>query len=173
MIIIYRSYTIIYETLINIIGVVLLFMPNKLTKTNMNIIIKGTNLELHNDLKEYVNSKIGGLKKFVENEHLAPGSIVARVELARTTRHHQQGDVYKAEVNLQLPKKMFRSVVESDDIYKSIDDGKDELRTMIVGYKDERNTKIRAGARIIKRLKQLSPLAWVKNEFGRFKRRKK
>ena len=34
----------------------------------MNIIIKGTNLELHNDLKEYVHEKIGGLKKFIENE---------------------------------------------------------------------------------------------------------
>lgn len=164
---------IICKTLINIIGVVSLSMRNKLTKTNMNIIIKGTNLELHNDLKEYVNSKIGGLKKFVENERLDQGNIVARVELARTTRHHQQGDVYKAEVNLQLPKKMFRCVVESDDIYKAIDDVKDELRTAIVGYKDERNTRIRAGGRIIKRLKQLSPLAWVKNEFGRFKRRKK
>lgn len=140
----------------------------------MNIIIKSTNLELHEDLKAYVNEKIGGLRKFVENGgYVDPSSVTARVELARTTRHHQQGEVYKAEVNLDLPKKMFRSVVESDDIYKSIDDVKDELRDAINSYKDERNTKIRAGARIIKRLKRLSPLAWMKGEFNKFKFRRK
>ena len=97
----------------------------------MNIIIKGTNLELHNDLKEYVHEKIGGLKKFIENEDMDSNSIKARVELARTTKHHQHGEVYRAEVNLQFPGKMLRNVVESEDIYKSIDDVKDELREMI------------------------------------------
>ena len=139
----------------------------------MNIIIKGTNLELHNDLKEYVNEKIGGLKKFIENDNVDPSSIVARVELAKTTQHHQQGDIYRAEVNLQLPGKMFRSVEESDDIYKSIDSVKDELREMINNYKNERTTKIRRGARMIKRLKGISPLAWAKGEFRKFKVRKK
>jgi len=138
----------------------------------MHIIIKGTNLELHDDLKDYVNEKIGGLKKFIENENLDIESITARVELARTTRHHQQGDVYKAEVNLQLPKRMFRSVVESDDIYKAIDDVKDELKDAINNYKDERITAARRGVRIIKRLKRISPLAWLRNEFRRFGRRK-
>jgi len=138
----------------------------------MNIIIKGTNLELHNDLKEYVNEKIGGLKKFVENENTDPSSIIARVELAKTTQHHQQGDIYKAEVNLQLPGKMFRSVEESDDIYKSIDKVKDELREMINSYKDEKTARTRRGARMIKRLKGISPLAWAKGEFRKFKIRK-
>lgn len=138
----------------------------------MHIIIKGTNLELHDDLKGYVNEKIGGLKKFIENENLDPESVTARVELARTTHHHQQGDVYKAEVNLQLPRKMFRSVVESDDIYKAIDDVKDELKDAINNYKDERITATRRGVRIIKRLKRISPLAWLRNEFRRLGKRK-
>ena len=138
----------------------------------MNIIIKGTNLELHNDLKEYVNEKIGGLKKFIENENMDPSSVVARVELARTTRHHQHGDIYKAEVNLQLPRKMIRSADESDDIYKSIDGVKDELREMINSYKDERTSKIRRGARIIKKLSHLSPLSWAKGEFKKINRRR-
>lgn len=137
----------------------------------MNIIIKGTNLELHNDLKDYVNKKIGNLNKFLEG--IEESGITVRVELARTTHHHQQGDVYKAEVNFQLPRKMFRSVVESDDIYKAIDDVKDELKDMINSYKDERNSKIRSGARIINRLKRLSPLAWARNEFRKFRLRKK
>jgi len=139
----------------------------------MNIIIKGTNLELHNDLKEYVNEKIGGLKKFIESENMDSSSVVVRVELAKTTRHHQHGDIYKAEVNLQLPKKMIRSVDESDDICKSIDKVKDELREMINSYKDEKITKTRRGARMIKKIRGISPLAWAKGEFKKFKIRRK
>ena len=138
----------------------------------MNIIIKGTNLELHNDLKEYVNEKIGGLKKFIENDNIDTNSVIARVELAKTTQHHQHGDIYKAEVNLQFPGKMIRSVDESDDIYKSIDKVKDELREMINSYKDEKTAKIRRGARIIKKLSHLSPLSWAKGEFKKINKRR-
>ena len=138
----------------------------------MNIIIKGTNLELHNDLKEYVNEKIGGLKKFIKNEDVNSDSVIVRVELAKTTQHHQHGDIYKAEVNLQLPKKMFRSVDESDDIYKSIDKVKDELKEMVNSYKDEKTTRSRRGARIIKKLFHLSPLSWAKGEFKKINRKR-
>ncbi|MFA6896732.1 MAG: ribosome-associated translation inhibitor RaiA [Patescibacteria group bacterium] len=135
----------------------------------MNIIIKGTNLELHNDLKEYAEEKVGGLKKFLEDIDLNGNRVVARIELAKTTQHHQQGDIYKAEVNLQLPKKMFRSVVESDDIYKAIDDVKDELKIMINEYKTEKMGKSRRGRKIIKDLKRISPLAWAKDEFRKLR----
>lgn len=134
----------------------------------MNIVIKGTNLELHEDLKAYAEEKIGSLRKFMEDIDLGGNRVLARVELARTTDHHQQGDIYKAEVNLDLPKKMFRSVVESDDIYKAIDEVKDDLRIMINEYKTERIGKTRRGRRIIKDLKRISPLAWAKNEFRKF-----
>jgi putative sigma-54 modulation protein len=137
----------------------------------MNIIIKGTNLELHNDLKDYAEEKIGGLKKFLEDIDLDGNRVMARIELAKTTQHHHQGDIYKAEVNLQLPKKMFRSVVESDDIYKAIDDVKDELKIMINEYKTERIDKSRRGHKVIKDLKRISPLAWAKGEFRKLRRK--
>ena len=132
----------------------------------MNIIIKGTNLELHND---YAEEKIGGLKKFMEGIDLGGNRVIARIELAKTSQHHQQGDIYKAEVNLDLPKKMFRCVVESDDIYKAIDDVKDELRIMINEYKTEKVGKSRRGRRLIKNLKRISPLAWAKDEFKKLR----
>jgi len=138
----------------------------------MNIIIKGTNLELHEDLKSYVNEKIGSLKKFIENENIDENSIIARVELAKTTQHHQHGNIYKAEVNLQFSGKIIRNVVESDDIYKAIDEVKDGLKIMISDYKSEKISKIRRGARMIKKLKRISPLAWAKGEFKKFKIRK-
>jgi len=138
----------------------------------MNIIIKGTNLELHEELKAYAEEKIGGLKKFMEGMDLGGNRVVARIELAKTTQHHQQGDIYKAEVNMEMPKKMLRSVVESDDIHKAIDDVKDDLRIMINEYKEERVDNSRRGKRIIKDLKRISPLAWAKGEFKKLKGRK-
>jgi ribosomal subunit interface protein len=135
----------------------------------MNIIIKGKNLELHEDLKAYAEEKIGGLKKFMEDIDLGGNRVIARIELAKTTQHHQQGDIYRAEVNLDLPRKMLRSVVESDDIYKAIDDVKDDLRIMINEYKTERIDNSRRGRRIIKDLKRISPLAWAKDEFRKLK----
>jgi ribosomal subunit interface protein len=135
----------------------------------MNIIIKGTNLELHEDLKDYVNEKIGGLKKFMEEIDFDGSGVIARVELAKTTQHHQQGDIYKAEVNLEMPRKMMRSVVESDDIYKAIDDVKDELRVSISEYKNEKIENSRRGRKIIKDLRRISPLAWAKNEFRKIR----
>lgn len=128
-------------------------------------------MELHNDLKDYAEEKIGGLKKFLEDIDLGGNRVVARIELAKTTQHHQQGDIYKAEVNLQLPKKMFRSVVESDDIYKAIDDVKDELKIMINEYKTEKIDQTRRGSKVIKDLKRISPLAWAKGEFRKLRRK--
>ena len=97
-------------------------------------------------------------------------SIIARVELAKTTRHHQHGDIYKAEVNLQFPGKTLREIEESDDIYKSIDSVKDKLKEMVTSYKDEKRTRTRRGARIIKKLSHLSSLSWVKGEFKKIRR---
>jgi ribosomal subunit interface protein len=137
----------------------------------MNIIIKGTNLELHSELKEYAEEKIGSLKKFMEGIDLGGNRVIARVELAKTTQHHQQGDIYRAEVNLDLPKKMFRSASESDDIFKAIDDVKDELKIMISEYKSEKVDKSRKGSKVLKDLKRISPLAWAKNEFRKLRGR--
>ncbi len=138
----------------------------------MNIVIKGTNLELHEDLKAYAEEKIGSLKKFLEGIDLGGNRVLARVELAKTTQHHQQGDIYMAEVNLELPRKLLRSVVEGDDIYKAIDGVKDDLRIMINEYKTEKTEKSRRGRRMIKDLKRISSLAWAKDEFRKLRGRR-
>ena len=59
--------------------------------------------------------------------------------------------------------------MESDDIYKAIDDVKDELKIMINEYKTEKMDKSRRGRKIIKDLKRISPLAWAKDEFRKLR----
>ena len=135
----------------------------------MRIILKGTNVELTQELSDYVDEKIGGLDKFLKN---VDGTLEARVELAKTTRHHQQGNIYRAEVNLDFSGKILRVEEEREDLFSAIDRVEDELKRRIVSYKDKRNTEMRRGARIIKKIRHLSPLSWAKNEFKKINRKR-
>ena len=135
----------------------------------MRIILKGTNLELNQELRDYVDEKIGGLDRFLEN---IDGTLEARVELAKTTRHHQHGDIYRAEVNLDFSGKVLRAVEEKEDLFTAIDGIENELKREIIKFKTKRTTETRRGARIIKKFKHLSPLSWAKNEFRKFNKKR-
>ena len=126
-------------------------------------------MELTQELRDYVDEKIGGLDKFLKN---VDGTLEARVELAKTTRHHQQGNIYRAEVNLDFSGKILRVEEEREDLFSAIDGVEDELKRRIVSYKDKRNTEMRRGARIIKKIRHLSPLSWAKNEFKKINRKR-
>ncbi len=101
----------------------------------MNITIKATNLELTPPIKEYIEEKIGSLSKFLQRYESGDG-LIASVEIARTTNHHHKGDVYHAEVNLQLPNKLLRAAEEDEDVRVAIGKIKEVLQREIVQYKD-------------------------------------
>ena len=95
----------------------------------MKIILKGTNLKLTQDIKDYVDDKIGGLDKYFDN------ILEARVELELDNRHHRKGDVYRCEVNLRIPKKILRVEKNERNINKAIDKVKDHLREEVLKIK--------------------------------------
>jgi ribosomal subunit interface protein len=98
----------------------------------IKIDIKGTNLELTEPIKDYVNEKIGSLEKFYDN------ILEARVDIGITTKHHQKGDIYRAEVNLQVPQApILRAEAEKEDLYVAINEVKDELQRQIKKYKEK------------------------------------
>ncbi|MFA5125161.1 MAG: ribosome-associated translation inhibitor RaiA [Patescibacteria group bacterium] len=96
----------------------------------MNISIKGTKIELTPGIEAAVNEKIGGLSKYFDN------IIGCEVEVGKTTEHHHKGDIFRAEVNLEVPKKVIRAEAESDDLYKSINEVKDKMKVEIMKYKE-------------------------------------
>jgi len=100
----------------------------------MKIIIKSTNLDLTPALKEYIEGKIGALRKFVSRFDLE-GAVEARVEVARTTKHHLKGKVLRAEVNLDLPGRVLRAEDEDYDVRVAIDRVRDKLKREIEKYK--------------------------------------
>jgi putative sigma-54 modulation protein len=98
----------------------------------MKIDIKGTNMELTEAIKDYVNEKIGGLEKFFDN------IIEAKVEVGKTSNHHQKGDVFRAEVNLDVPEKyVLRAEAVREDLYMAINEVKDDLQRQIKKYKEK------------------------------------
>lgn len=101
----------------------------------MNLKIKATNLELTPSIETYVEEKIGSLDKFLRKLETL-GEFKAEVEIARTTRHHQKGKVFYAEVNLHLPKRTLRAEHEDSDIRAAVDKVKDKLKAEIAKYKE-------------------------------------
>ncbi|MEK7658059.1 MAG: ribosome-associated translation inhibitor RaiA [Patescibacteria group bacterium] len=100
----------------------------------MKIIIKATKLVLDPTIREYIETKIGSLNRFIKRFE-DKSDIKTEVEIARTTRHHRHGNVFYAEVNLYLPKKILRAEHSDWDIRVAIDKVKDKLQQEIEKYK--------------------------------------
>ncbi|MBI3685479.1 HPF/RaiA family ribosome-associated protein [Candidatus Azambacteria bacterium] len=148
----------------------------------MKIDIKSTNLDLTSPIKEYVEEKIGSLDRFIPkhdgnprtqraeqssydgDSELRHETVEAFVEIARTTKHHRQGDVFRAEVNLKIGGKILRAQKQDWDIRVAIDGVKEELKMELQKEKGISESKFKRGARILKRLRSISPLAWFRKE---------
>ena len=101
----------------------------------MQIYIKGTLISLTPAIESYVHKKIGALEKYLKK--FKPETVEAKVEVGKTTEHHNKGKIFRAEVNLELPKQMLRAVYEANDLYEAIDLVHDELKRQIVAQKDK------------------------------------
>jgi len=105
----------------------------------MQIDIKTTNLELTPAIREYLELKIGSLSRFLKRFE-AESEIKIFVEIARTTRHHKSGNVFCAEANFSIAKKLLRAEHSDWDVRVAIDKVKDKLQQEIKKYK-EKNIK--------------------------------
>jgi putative sigma-54 modulation protein len=115
----------------------------------MNIKIRAKNFEITPAIDEYVNRKISTLEKFLD----VKDNILCEVEIGRTTRHHNSGDIFRAEVNIVEPgNKQIFAVAEEADLYTAIDIVRDEAEREIVSKKTKRTTLFRKGGAAIKRL---------------------
>jgi len=114
----------------------------------MNTNIKATNIELTDAISDYVNKRLAGLEKFVrEGEEMD-----VYVEVGKTTKHHKQGDYFRAEFNIEISGSKFYTFSEKEDLYKAIDDAAEQVVRNITNRKDRKKTLFRRGASAIKRM---------------------
>lgn len=109
----------------------------------MKINIK-KNLDLTPSLRVYIDEKLAPLAKFVK-QFDETGEAELWLELSRTTRHHQKGEVFLAVADLRLPHKILRAEEYAEDVRKAIDGAKDTLRLEIEKYKTRFLTPRRGG----------------------------
>ena len=115
----------------------------------MNIQIQASHIALTPDIEPYLLKRLAKADKFLENEK---GTAAARVELSKTTAHHRTGDVFRAEINLELKGKSLFAFAEADDMKKAIDLMQAEIIREIVSFKGKRQSLVRRGAERIKNI---------------------
>lgn len=113
----------------------------------MNINIKATNIELTDTISNYINKRLSSLEKFIKDE-----DIFIYAEVGKTTNHHKQGDVFRAEFNIDFSGIKFYAFSEKEDIYEAIDIAKSEIIRKITDSKERKQTLFRRGATSIKKM---------------------
>ena len=108
-----------------------------------------TNVELSSAIQDYLNKKVAAFDKLInKNDESASLNVV----LAKITRHHQKGDIFKAEMNLHISGKVFQASSEEQDIFSAIDFAKDEMVRELRSYKDKKIGGIKRGGTEVKKI---------------------
>ena len=86
--------------------------------------IKATNIELTPELRTFLERRFSSLSGVLDfNEP----TLKVQIEVGRTTRHHDKGDVFRAEFNVRSRRGNFRAEAERSDIHTAISDARDDL----------------------------------------------
>ncbi|MFA5889206.1 MAG: ribosome-associated translation inhibitor RaiA [Candidatus Paceibacterota bacterium] len=115
----------------------------------MKIKIRSKNFDITPAIDDYVTKKISTLEKYLDTKD----EVLCEVEIGRTTKHHNTGDIFKAEVNIVQPgNKQIYARAEEIDLYTAIDIVRDEAERAIVSRKDKYKTLWKRGASRVKNL---------------------
>lgn len=105
---------------------------------------------------------------------LLPEESLLDVELAKTTKHHEEGKIWKCEVNIPVPhekRTIYFSVIE-ESLEAAIDVAKDELERKVGEYKEKKSAKFLRSARMLKERMHIASLARrAKGAFRWFRRK--
>lgn len=112
---------------------------------------KATNADVTDQLKSVAESKLAGLDKFVGD---APA--ICDVEFERITNHHQQGNIHRVEVNLEVNGKLYRAEATDETFEKAIDGVRSDLWHELQSSRGKRDALIKRGARKMKEMMRWS-----------------
>lgn len=126
----------------------------------MKINIKATNIEMTDTIRDYIEKRIKSLARYTDDSTV----IVVRVNVGMETLHHQHGNIFKADINFDIPGKTLRAEAEKEDLYAAIDEARDILERQIDKHKKTSVTKMHRAALLYKKLKNFSPIDWLKKK---------
>lgn len=114
----------------------------------MNINIKTTNITLTPAISDYTSKRLEAIKEFLKNDT----TVRCDIELARTTTHHKNGDIFKAEIHIVGKDKDLYASAEEVDLYQAIDRVRDEMLREVRTSKEKKISLLRRGGAQIKNI---------------------
>jgi ribosomal subunit interface protein len=132
----------------------------------MKLNVKATQFSLTPSVEEYINEK---LIRTVERltKRMDPESIRLNIEVAKTTKHHQKGEVWRADATLRLGGKSMRSEASGESIQEAIDLLEESLGMEIKGFKGKEEAVEKRQARKLKRATKFSKAARPRRKTAR------
>jgi len=103
----------------------------------MQVIIQGRNVEVTDRLREYVESKVEKLDRYL------PTITEARMELS-TEQTRSAEDRQVAQLTLHIRGVLLRSEERSSDMFTSVDNVMDKIKRQIDRYKSKRRARYRS-----------------------------
>lgn len=113
----------------------------------MKFNLKATNITLNNSIRSYLEKRLQSLDRLLDPDD---PTVIIDVELGRTTKHHQSGDVFFAEINIHRGKEALRAVSNRPDLNSAIDDMHDEIARELASRKSKRLSLARRSGQIAK-----------------------
>lgn len=114
----------------------------------MNINIKATGIDLTPAIQEYAEKKVRSLEKYL---HGKEDTHIVRVEIGRTTRHHKEGFIFRAEIHITGGLDVYVEA-EAEDLYEAIDIAEAEAARELKSNKGKRFRLLRRGQRTFKEM---------------------
>ncbi len=118
----------------------------------MQINLLGRNIELSEDIKNYVSKRVTNLEKLLTRIEDREGKVLVNFEVSKSTNHHKSGYIFHADCLININGKEFYSSADKEDLFEAVDSVKDSLYNEINKNKDRRQTLFRRGAASVKRI---------------------
>lgn len=99
----------------------------------MQIQIKATKIELTEAIRDYVQKKVDMLEKYIGDLPV----INCHFEVGLAVGGQNSGEIFKAEINLDLNGHLLRVEKTEADLYKAIDKVKDHMEQEIIRFKEK------------------------------------
>lgn len=99
--------------------------------------IYSPNLKLTDDVKGHIRQELKNLEKFYDGR-LAP---MIKVEVGKTTAHHQKGKIYRAEINLPALGRLLRAEEAAESIHTAVNTVKEEIERQIKKFKEKKSSR--------------------------------
>lgn len=116
---------------------------------SMHINFKGSNYDLPANVSEYAQKKLEGLKKYLGKQK---SEARAYVDLGKETGAHQNGTIWKTDINFDVDGNRFYAKAIEDSIEKAIDTAVSELARELRTFSERRQSLVKKGGTIIKSL---------------------